>query len=39
MTYSVDGRQFVVIASGGHPFIYPRPGDHLSAFALPIKAD
>ena len=35
MTYAVDGRQFVVIASGGHPFIYPRPGDYLTAFALP----
>lgn len=36
MTYAVDGRQFVVIASGGHPFIYPTPGDYLTAFALPI---
>jgi quinoprotein glucose dehydrogenase len=35
MTYQVDGRQYVVIASGGHPFIYPRPGDYLTAFALP----
>jgi quinoprotein glucose dehydrogenase len=36
MTYEVDGRQFVVIASGGHPFIYPTPGDYLTAFALPV---
>jgi quinoprotein glucose dehydrogenase len=35
MTYEVDGRQFVVIAAGGHPFIYPYPGDFLTAFALP----
>jgi quinoprotein glucose dehydrogenase len=35
MTYSLDGRQYVVIASGGHPFIYPFPGDYLTAFALP----
>jgi len=35
MTYEVDGRQFVVIASGGHPFIYQFPGDYLTAFALP----
>jgi quinoprotein glucose dehydrogenase len=35
MTYEAAGRQFVVIASGGHPFIYPRPGDYLTAFALP----
>lgn len=35
MTYEVNGRQFVVIASGGHPFIYPFPGDYLTAFALP----
>lgn len=35
MTYEVEGRQFVVIASGGHPFVYPYPGDYLTAFALP----
>ena len=37
MTYQVDGRQFVVVASGGHPFIYPKPGDYITAFALPVK--
>jgi len=37
MTYAVGGRQYVVIASGGHPFIYPRPGDYITAFALPIE--
>jgi len=35
MTYEAGGRQFVVVASGGHPFIYPKPGDYLTAFALP----
>ncbi len=35
MSYAVDGRQFVVVAAGGHPFIYPKPGDYLLAFALP----
>ncbi len=38
MSYEVDGRQYVVIASGGHPFIYPYPGDYLTAFALPGAA-
>jgi quinoprotein glucose dehydrogenase len=37
MTYESDGRQFVVFASGGHPFIYPKPGDYITAFALPTK--
>ena len=37
MTYEIDGRQFVVIASGGHPFIYQFPGDYLTAFALPLN--
>ena len=35
MSYAVNGRQYIVVASGGHPFIYPRPGDYLTAFALP----
>ena len=35
MTYEAEGRQFVVVASGGHPFVYPKPGDQLTAFALP----
>jgi len=35
MSYAIDGRQFVVIAAGGHPFIYQKPGDYLIAFALP----
>ena len=36
MTYKVDGRQFVVIASGGHQFMYPQKlTDHVLAYALP----
>ncbi len=35
MSYAVDGRQFVLVAAGGHPFIYQKPGDTLTAFALP----
>jgi quinoprotein glucose dehydrogenase len=35
MTYEVDGRQFVVIAAGGHERAGTTPGDHLVAFALP----
>jgi len=35
MSYEAGGRQFVVIASGGHPFTYPKPGDQITAFALP----
>lgn len=38
MTYELAGQQFVVIAAGGHPFIYPQPGDYLTAFALPKAA-
>jgi quinoprotein glucose dehydrogenase len=37
MTYRVrqDGRQYVVIAAGGHSMLRTRPGDSLIAFALP----
>ena len=37
MTYRLrdDGRQFVVIAAGGHGMMQSRPGDSLMAFALP----
>jgi quinoprotein glucose dehydrogenase len=37
MSYEIDGRQFIVVASGGHPFVYPKPGDQLTAFALPAR--
>lgn len=36
MTYEVDGRQFVVIAAGGHSWYYANGiDDYLIAFALP----
>jgi quinoprotein glucose dehydrogenase len=36
MTYKVNGRQFVVIASGGHMWQYPQGiADYLVAYALP----
>ena len=37
MSYEVGGRQFVVIASGGHAFVYQKPGDQITAFALPER--
>jgi quinoprotein glucose dehydrogenase len=35
MTYLVDGKQYVVIAAGGHSTAGTRLGDNLVAFALP----
>lgn len=35
MTYSVDGRQYVVIAAGGNAQVGTKIGDYLVAFALP----
>jgi quinoprotein glucose dehydrogenase len=35
MTYRVDGRQYVVIAAGGHGKLGTTPGDFVLAFALP----
>ena len=35
MTYSVDGRQYVVIMAGGHHFMETPIGDSLVAYALP----
>ncbi len=35
MTYALDGRQFVVIAAGGHGALHTKHGDYLVAFALP----
>lgn len=37
MSYEVSGRQFVVIAAGGHPFVYPKAGDLVRAYALPAR--
>jgi quinoprotein glucose dehydrogenase len=35
MTYSYRGRQYVVIAAGGHSTLGSRAGDSIVAFALP----
>ncbi len=35
MTYTIDERQFVTIAAGGHGRLPSPPGDYLVAFALP----
>ena len=35
MTYRIDGKQYVVVVSGGHPFVDRDPGDWVTAFALP----
>lgn len=35
MAYTIDGRQFVVIAAGGHGKLGTKQGDSLIAFALP----
>ncbi len=35
MTYAVGGRQYVVIAAGGHPVLGSQVGDAVVAFALP----
>ena len=34
MTYSVDGRQFLVIAAGGHFILDTTRGDYVIAYAL-----
>jgi len=38
MTYELNGRQYVVIAAGGHGRLPSPPGDFLVAFALPDAA-
>jgi quinoprotein glucose dehydrogenase len=35
MTYMLDGRQFVVIAAGGHGKLHSKQGDFVLAFTLP----
>lgn len=35
MTYEVDGRQYIVIAPGGHHFMETKIGDEVIAYALP----
>jgi len=39
MTYSINGRQYVVIAAGGHAKFNSRRSDCLVAFALPPASD
>jgi quinoprotein glucose dehydrogenase len=35
MTYEWEGKQYVVIAAGGHSSSGTKLGDHVVAFALP----
>jgi quinoprotein glucose dehydrogenase len=35
MTYRLDGRQYLVIAAGGHGKLGTTPGDYVLAFTLP----
>ena len=35
LTYEIDGKQYVAVVSGGHPFVDQDPGDWVTAFALP----
>jgi quinoprotein glucose dehydrogenase len=35
MTYTLDGKQYVVIAAGGHGKLGTKQGDYVLAFALP----
>ncbi|MBC7282000.1 membrane-bound PQQ-dependent dehydrogenase, glucose/quinate/shikimate family [Hoeflea sp.] len=37
MTYEVDGRQYLVIAPGGHHFMETPIGDYVIAYALPDR--
>ena len=34
MTYSVDGKQYLVIMAGGHHFMRTNVGDYVIAYAL-----
>lgn len=35
MTYELDGRQYIVIAAGGHGKLHTKQGDYVMAFRLP----
>ena len=38
MTYTMAGRQFIVVASGGHQFMHRQNiTDHIVAYALPTE--
>ena len=39
MTYEVGGRQYVVIASGGHTWYDTKLSDYVVAYALPGRSD
>jgi quinoprotein glucose dehydrogenase len=39
MTYSINGRQYVVIAAGGHAKFNSPRSDSLVAFALPQASE
>lgn len=39
MSYEADGRQFVVIAAGGHSALGTKAGDYLLAYALDASAE
>ena len=39
MTYSANGRQYVVIAAGGHDRLRTTMGDYVMAFALPRRGE
>lgn len=39
MTYAANGRQYLVIMAGGHPYYGTTKGDHLIAFALRDQGD
>lgn len=38
MTFELDGRQYVVIAAGGHGKLHTKQGDYVMAFRLPLIA-
>jgi quinoprotein glucose dehydrogenase len=35
MTYTINGKQYLVIAAGGHGKLGTKQGDYVLAFALP----
>ncbi len=39
MTYELDGRQYLVIAAGGHGKLRTKLGDYVVAFALPMATE
>jgi quinoprotein glucose dehydrogenase len=37
MSYTHEGRQYIVIAAGGHKVVGTKLGEHLVAYALPAQ--